>query len=151
MKIQRSSNPVLFLSKAEKAQVTAAVRAAELKTSGEIRVHLERKMVGDVLVHAKKIFEKIGMTDTADRNGVLILLGVKCKTVVILGDSGINAKVPANYWDEEVRLLLGHFREDRFGEGLVTVIYKIGEKLQQFFPFDRQDVDELPNEISYSL
>ncbi len=150
MKIQRSKEPLLFLSKQEKIEVVQAIQQAELKTSGEIRVHLERKIEGKPLTHGKEIFEKIGMVRTKERNGVLILIGVHSHRLVILGDTGIDEAVPEGFWDEVIALMIGHFKEDRFGEGLVAGIKTIGEKLCEFFPFERDDLNELPDELSYS-
>lgn len=148
---QRSNNPSLFFSKKEKEQIASAIQEAEKKTSGEIRVHLERQVKGDFMTHAKEIFEKIGMTKTKDRNGVLILMGLKTKRFAILGDSGINEKVPEGFWDEIVVLMTEDFKEDNFANGIAVAVNRIGEKLRDFFPYERDDINELPDEISYSL
>jgi uncharacterized membrane protein len=151
MKMQRSENPILFLSHTEKEQVTKAIQLAEFATSGEIRVHLERKIEGDPLAHAKAIFEKIGMTDTNARNGVLILLGVKSHRMVVLGDQGINDIVADNFWDDVICHMVTHFTEDRFGDGLAEGILMVGNKLKEHFPYQRNDINELPDEMSYSM
>jgi len=141
----------LFFSGKEKERIHAAIREAEKQTSGEIRVHLERKAKDDILAHAEREFERLGMARTEKRNGVLIFMGVKTKRFAVIGDKGINEKVPAGFWDEIVGLMAGHFREDEFAEGLSQGILKVGEKLAQFFPYQADDVNELPDEISYSF
>jgi len=151
MKIERSLNPILFFSKEEKKDVVEAIQVAEKKTSGEIRVHLERKLKDDHLKHAESLFEKLGMTQTEKRNSVLIVLGVKSKRFAVLADQGIHEKVGQDFWEELVGRMQAKFREDRFAEGLTEAIASIGKKLSQYFPYERDDVNELPDEISYSL
>ncbi|MCB9799466.1 MAG: TPM domain-containing protein [Candidatus Omnitrophica bacterium] len=150
MRIQRSANPLWFFSKKEKEQIVEAIRSAEKKTSGEIRVHLERKARPDIFKHAAERFEKLGMVRTESRNGVLIFMGIKSKRFVILGDKGINEKVPQGFWDEIVALMGEQFRKDHFADGLCDGIEKIGEKLAFYFPYQRDDRNELSDEISYA-
>jgi len=151
MHIVRSANPVLFFSKKEKEQIVKAIETAEIKTSGEIRVHLERKAQADIMTHAGREFVRLGMARTEARNGVLIFFGVASKRFVILGDKGIHEKVPSGFWDEIVRKMMTHFKEDRFADGLSEAIHQIGEKLATYFPYQRDDINELPDEISYSF
>ena len=150
MKIVRSSEPVLFFSKKEKEKILHAIEAAEGKTSGEIRVHLERKVKDDIMAHAKEVFERMGMAKTERRNGVLIFMGVKSKRFVVIGDQGIHEQVPAGFWDEVVSEMTSCFRRDKFAEGLSRGILKIGEQLAQIFPHEVGDVNELSDGISYS-
>jgi len=150
MKVVRDNNPALFFSKKETQAIVAAVEAAELKTSGEIRVHLERKAREPFVEHAQEIFEKIGMTTTKDRNGVLIFIGLASRRFVVLGDRGIHERVPEGFWDEIVSRMGADFHDDRFADGIVQAVHRIGEQLQALFPRQRDDVNELPNAISFS-
>lgn len=151
MSVKRDSNPALFFSKKEKERIVSAVREAELQTSGEIRVHLERQFRGDALKHAEEIFQKLNMDRTEARNGVLILMGLKSKRFFILGDIGIHEKVGQDFWDAIVGEIVPYFKEDRFADGLAEGILEIGKKLKNHFPYQRDDVNELPDEISFSL
>jgi len=126
-----------------------AIQNAELDTSGEIRVHIEEKCPGDVLDRASLIFDKLHMQNTELRNGVLFYLAVKNRKFAVLGDSGINRVVPENFWDEVRDVLLNHFRENHFTEGLVEGITLAGRQLKDHFPFHKDDVNELPDEISF--
>jgi uncharacterized membrane protein len=141
--------PGFFFTKAEKSRIVSAVQEAERGTSGEIRVHLERHVKGDLLEHAKQVFERIGMADTKDRNGVLIFLVLRDKQVAILGDKGIHEKVPADFWNEELALMQSFFRKGEFAEGISQAILRAGEKLKAFFPRQTDDKNELPDRISY--
>lgn len=149
--ILRNPNPLLFFSIKERKQIIQAIRLAEKKTSGEIRVHLEKKVKENIMHHATQAFEKLGMTNTRQRNGVLIFMALSNHEFVILGDEGINRIVPENYWDDIAHILSKTFSQNRFADGLVEAIGRIGEKLQHHFPAQRENLNELPDEISFYL
>lgn len=141
--------PSQFFSREEKQRIKAAVGAAELNTSGEIRVHLESRCKGDVLDRAAYIFEKLAMHKTEQRNGVLFYLAVEDHKFAILGDAGINAVTHEDFWDEIKAKMLSEFQEQRFCDGLETGIRMAGEQLKEHFPYQEGDVNELPDDISY--
>jgi uncharacterized membrane protein len=138
-----------FFSKEQQAQILASVKEAEMETSGEIRVHIETTLKGDVLDRAAWLFNKLGMDKTAERNGVLFYLAVEDKKFAIIGDAGINSKVHAGFWDEISENLKKNFREGKFTEGLSEGIIKAGAQLKTHFPYNKDDVNELPDEISF--
>jgi len=138
-----------FFSEEQQAQILAAVREAEMETSGEIRVHIESSLKGDVLDRAAWLFKKLGMHKTADRNGVLFYLAVSDRKFAIIGDAGINAKVHAGFWDDISELLMKDFKEGKFTEGLSAGILLAGKHLKINFPHKPDDVNELPDEISF--
>jgi uncharacterized membrane protein len=138
-----------FFSKEQQAQILESVREAESETSGEIRVHIESSLKGDVLDRAAWLFKKLGMHKTAERNGVLFYLALEDRKFAIIGDSGINAKVPAGFWDDISELLKKNFKEARFTEGLSEGILVAGKHLKIHFPHRLDDVNELPDEISF--
>jgi uncharacterized membrane protein len=138
-----------FFTKEQQAQILASVREAELETSGEIRVHIESSLKGDVLDRAAWLFKKLGMHNTAERNGVLFYLAVNDKKFAIIGDAGINAKVHAGFWDDVSELLKKDFKEGKFTEGLSEGILLAGKHLKIHFPHRLDDVNELPDEISF--
>src|SRR3989338_2525583 len=120
-----STHPRLFFSNAEKKAIEAAIQSSEMKTSGEIHVHLESDAKKTILEDAQKIFEKIGMANTQEKNGVLILLAVKDKQFAVIGDSGIHAKVEADFWQHISKILSEHFKKNDLAGGLVAGISKI--------------------------
>jgi uncharacterized membrane protein len=138
-----------FFSKEQQAQILAAVKEAENETSGEIRVHIETYCHEDVLDRAAWVFKKLGMHSTAERNGVLFYLAVDDRKFAVIGDAGINSKVPEGFWDDVKELLLQNFRDGRFTEGLSEGIILAGTHLQKHFPHQKDDVNELPDEISF--
>jgi uncharacterized membrane protein YgcG len=138
-----------FFTEEQQAQILASVKEAEKETSGEIRVHIETSFSGDVLDRAAWVFKKLDMHKTADRNGVLFYLAVENKQFAIIGDAGINSKVPAGFWDETSELLMKNFREGKFTEGLAEGVVLAGKQLSTHFPYKSDDKNELPDEISF--
>ncbi len=138
-----------FLTKDQLARLRAAIVEAEQYTSGEIRIHLESDLKEDVLDRAAWIFNKIGMDKTADRNGVLFYLAVEPGKFAIIGDKGINAKVPSGFWDTIKVVLENYFRDGKFTEGLFEGIIMAGLQLREHFPHRKDDINELPDEISF--
>lgn len=140
---------VKFFSAAEESQIVDAIRRAENNTSGEIRVHVEVGAQAPALAVAQRIFRELGMDKTKDRNGILILLAVDRREFAIVGDEGIDKSVSRDFWDEERDLMQRHFRKGEFAEGIALAIQQVGAKLKQFFPHQDDDLNELPDEISY--
>lgn len=138
-----------FFTAEQQEDILQAIRDAELDTSGEIRIHIENKCVGDILDCAAFIFKKLEMHKTAQRNGVLIYLSIKNRTFAVIGDSGINAVVPENFWESTKQLMINHFREGRFAEGLVEGIAQAGLQLKKHFPRQIEDINELSDDLSF--
>jgi uncharacterized membrane protein len=138
-----------FFTKEQQNRILESVREAESETSGEVRVHIETSCSEDVLDRAAWIFKKLGMHKTAERNGVLFYLAVTDRKFAIIGDAGINAKVPVTFWDETKELLQKNFREMKFTEGLSEGILMAGLQLKKHFPHRADDINELPDDISF--
>ncbi|MEN0002830.1 MAG: TPM domain-containing protein [Bacteroidota bacterium] len=138
-----------FFKIEDENRIIGAIRAAEERTSGEIRVHLEDKCKGNILEEAQRAFLKLKMNETAQRNGVLIFIAPSRKEFAIVGDKGINEVVPENFWEAERDLMQQHFRNEQFAEGIALALHQIGMKLREFFPIQEDDENELPDEISY--
>ncbi len=137
-----------FFTKDQKLAITKAITQSELQTSGEIRLHIDSNCEVNVLDSATVIFRKLKMHKTELRNGVLFYLAVTDKKFAILGDKGINEKVPENFWDNIKELMLDHFKKQQFTEGLCKGIEMAGEKLKTHFPLQSNDTNEITNEIS---
>ena len=123
--------------------------AAEMETSGEIRVHIENICNGDVLDRAAYVFHHLKMTHTRLRNGVLIYLAIKHRKFAIIGDKGIHRVVPENFWDDIKEGMLNYFKKEEFAEGLCYAIMTTSEQLKKYFPRQADDTDELPDDISF--
>jgi len=142
-------SPKEFLGKENEVLIVKTIEKAEHQTSGEIRVHVESKCRGEVLDRAAWLFKKLKMHETKDRNGVLIYLSINDRKFAIIGDAGINKVVPEGFWNDIKEMMIDHFKKGEFAIGLVEGIEKTGEHLKQYFPWQEDDVNELPDEISY--
>jgi uncharacterized membrane protein len=130
------------------AAIEAAIGRAEKKTSGEIRLYIEDHSEDEVLDRAAYLFEKLGMHKTALRNGVLIYMAVKDHTFAILGDAGINAVVPVDFWDSIKDNMAACFKKGEFEKGLTEGILAAGRALAEHFPPATDGgTNELDNEV----
>ncbi|MFT4092724.1 MAG: TPM domain-containing protein [Niabella sp.] len=143
--------PLQLLSEQEKEQVVNAIRLAESRTSGEIRVYMEShcKYVS-AIDRAAEIFFNLQMDKTSDRNAVLLYIAVKDHQMAIFGDEGIYSKTGKSYWENLVNRILQHFNKDDFAAGISEYIHEIGEGLHAFFPYNSvTDHNELPDDIVF--
>jgi uncharacterized membrane protein len=140
-----------FFSDEEKQRIIEAIRAAEAETSGEIRVHLSADSCrSGVLNCAARRFEQLKMHKTELRNGILFFLSVKDKLFAIIGDAGINSLVPEDFWEDVKNRMSALFKEGLFAEGLDEGIRIAGSRLKAHFPRQADDVNELPDDLSFS-
>ena len=139
----------MFFSKEEQQKIVSAIKEAELNTSGEIRVHIENRCKGETLERAAEMFYELKMDHTAARNGILFYLAVKDRKFAIIGDEGINRNVEHDFWNDIKDEMTSKFKEGQFTEELVAGILKCGNKLKQYFPYQKDDVNELSDEISF--
>ncbi len=135
-------------TEAEIQQIRDAIALAELRTSGEIRVHIDKKCFGNPVKKAIRVFNSLGMHRTKQRNAVLIYVATQHQKLAIIGDQGINAHVPDHFWDDERELMISYFKQGHFIEGLTEGILQVGEQMKSAFPFEEGDVNELDNEIT---
>jgi uncharacterized membrane protein len=153
MSAARRARPKAFFDDDEQKAIVEAIVAAEQATSGEIRVHLEHHCEAvDAYERARQLFEKLGMTATEQRNGVLLYLATGDGVFALIGDRGIDEVVGAGFWDDVVVMLETRFRAGEFSSGITDAIARVGEKLSEFFPYagDDADINELDDDISYS-
>ncbi|HSS45582.1 MAG TPA: TPM domain-containing protein [Thermoanaerobaculia bacterium] len=137
-----------FLSKLDHDRIVAAIAEAEGRSSGEIRVHVTRRKPKDLEARARKRFEKLGMTKTAHRNGVLIYIAPNLRRFQILGDVGIHEKCGDGFWKETASTMEHHFQRGQFTEGVLAGIEKVGQLLAHHFPRHPGDRNERPDEVS---
>lgn len=138
-----------FFTKEQQKIIVQSIANAELNTSGEVKVHIDSKCNGDVLDVAADYFKKLKMHETDLRNGVLFYLSVDDHKFAILGDKGINEKVPHDFWDNIRDTMLNYFKQKQFTEGLRIGIEMAGEKLKTHFPYNKNDNNELSNDLSF--
>ena len=138
-----------FFTPEQEAAIVESIRKAEKATSGEVRVHVEEgDLRVEVLRRAAEVFNALGMTATAQGNGVLFYLDIRHHRLAIWGGQGIYEAVPHGFWDEEYALIVRAARRGDVSKGLCEAIEQVGEKLRTFFPYQQDDINELPEEIS---
>jgi uncharacterized membrane protein len=139
-----------FFSDEQKKAISAAIAEAEMKTSGELRVHIEETCKDkSALERIEELFGQLKMHETAERNGVLFYLAIDTRVFAIYGDKGIHEKVQPQFWDAASAIMEQHFREGKFTEGLKAAIAMAGEQLATHFPHKADDKNELTNDISF--
>lgn len=139
-----------LIRKSEERKIVSAIKEAEKDTSGEIRVHIERWCKeGDPVARAIFIFDAIGMFDTLDRTGVLIYISLKSRLFAVIGDVGINAVIPQDFWNGIKTDLSSHFSRGQITEGIIEAVNQTGKILKEHFPCTEDNPNEQPDEISY--
>jgi uncharacterized membrane protein len=138
-----------FFTKEQRDDIMQAIMNAELDTSGEIMVHIDKRCPGEVMDRAMYVFNKLKINETRQRNGVLFYLAVKNRKFAVIGDEGINRVVPEDFWENLKSDMLNEFREEKFTDGLIKGITKTGTYLKKHFPYQTNDINELPDDISF--
>ncbi len=137
-----------FLSRLDQDRIVAAIRDAEGRTSGEIRVHVTRRKPENLEAAARARFTKLGMTKTAEHNGVLFYICPNQRRFQVLGDTGVHEKCGDEFWKEVVSAMEEKFRQGHFTDGLLLGIAKVAEVLARDFPRRSEDRNELPDEVT---
>lgn len=140
-----------FFSEEENHLIVKAIRHAEQRTSGEVRVYVEsRCRFMNALDRAAEIFLGLKMEKTDYRNATLVYVAIKDRQVAVFGDEGIHQKVGTEYWDKVVKEMLASFNSDNYAKAIADAVIQIGEALQSHFPYDKEaDKNELPDEIVF--
>jgi uncharacterized membrane protein len=137
-----------FLSKLDHDRIVRAIAEAEKKSSGEMRVYVQRgHLKGDAINAAQKQFRKLGMQKTQEHNGVLIFVAPRARKFAVVGDEGVHQKCGEEYWQRLIDSMREHFKKEDFNQALLEAIEKTGQLLAQHFPKIETGKDELPNEI----
>ena len=138
-----------IFTEAEQQQIREAIQEAELNTSGELKVHIERKLNENVMDRASYVFEQLELHETKLRNGVLIYLAMESKEFAVLGDVGVHQKVPEGFWDSTSLLMLEFFKKGDFVGGLIAGAKEAGLQLKAHFPYQKGDINEISDDISF--
>lgn len=146
--MKRSKSPPKFFTKEERERILKEIKSAEKKTTGEIAVHLVRKVKGDVFERGKEAFFRLGLFKTLRRNAVLFFISTGQRRFSIIADEGINKVVPEGFWNDIAKGMEEDFKKGNFAEGLIKAIKLTGEKLSEFFPYEAGDKNEIPDEIT---
>ena len=138
-----------LISKTDETRLINAIQSAELQTSGEIRVHIQKACKTDALEECQKKFTELNMHETKDRNGILFYLAINSKSFAVWGDEGIHQKVDDAFWKSITDCAIDYFKQNELLTGIEKAVELCGEKLKLHFPLEANDKNELSNEISY--
>ncbi len=139
-----------ILTEIQQKNIVHAIHEAEELTSGEIKVHVEEHCpTQNPIERAAEVFRYLSLDKTALRNGVLIYLAYEDHKVAIIGDEGVNQKAGQDFWDSTLEILYENFRIGDFENGFIRAIEEAGKKLQEYFPIQEANKNELPNDISF--
>jgi len=142
--------PDAFVAALDDDRIVAAIREAEARSRGEVRVHVSDRPVEDARREAVAVFERLGMTSTKERNGVLLFVAPESRTFAVLGDRAIHERCGEGFWAAVAEAMSGEFRAGRFTEGIVAGVARIGAELERHFPRRPGETDrnELPDAVS---
>ena len=138
-----------FLKQVRHDDIVAAVRHAESKTSGEIRVFISHKNMEDAVAAGQAAFMRMGMAKTRHRNGVLIFVAPKARKFAVIGDDAVHRKCGDAFWEEMAAEMSGHFKKSDFTEGILHGVRKAGELLAAHFPRQAGEKDQMPDEVGH--
>ena len=127
-------HPKKFINQLPHDTLVAAIRDAEKKTSGQIRVLISHKSVADPVAAENKEFTRLGLAKLLDRNGVLIFVTPRSRKFAVIGDAGVHAKCGDSFWQELAQAMTGYFRKSEFTEGIAHGVRKAGDLLAEHFP-----------------
>jgi uncharacterized membrane protein len=137
-----------FLSKLEHDRIVRAIRETESKTSGEIRVFVQRgKLKSDPLAAAQRKFRKLRMHKTRESNAVLIFVVPRAHKFAVVGDKAIHEKCGDQFWQRVATRMRTHFQNENFSDALVEAIKEIGSVLASHFPKTLENANELPDDV----
>lgn len=138
-----------LLTNKQEQHIIDAIADAEKQTSGEIRIHIEHHSKRDPLERAARIFHELGMDQTDLQNGVLIYIASEDRNAAVYAGKGIHKQVEENFWNDALAIILQYFKKGEFEKGIAEAVTKVGNKLKELYPYQRDDMNELSNEISY--
>jgi uncharacterized membrane protein len=139
-----------FVGALDDKRIVAAIKQVEARSRGEIRVHVSDRSVADAHTAAVAVFDRLGMTRTDERNGVLLFVAPESRSFAVIGDRGVHERCGEGFWPAVAEAVRAEFSAGRFTEGIIAGIEKVGDELARHFPRHRGDTDrnELPDAVS---
>lgn len=109
----------------------------------------KRRLMHAVRERAVRAFFEKRLYKTKDENGILIFISLFERKVWILGDRGVDRKIPHEIWQTYARELSTGIREGHACAALCAGIGKCGALLAEHFPKVADDLNELPDDLIY--
>lgn len=92
-------------------------------------------------------FYESGLNRTKDKTGILIFISLLEKEVCILGDKGINDKLPQDHWEESVKKIVQGIKKGEATKAVIDVVNNNISVLEKHFPAKPDNFDEIPNDV----
>lgn len=140
----------IYLTDHEMASLVEAIKTAENCSTGEIRVHIDSSIGVNHAEIAFNVFRTLDMDQTKDRNGVLFHVNFEDHYLTIIGDEGIHDKVHQEFWDKMHDRMTAQFKKKLYFQAIKDAILETGQELKHHFPVHGENINELPNEITFS-
>ncbi|MBF0298131.1 MAG: hypothetical protein HQK51_05390 [Oligoflexia bacterium] len=105
------------------------------------------KMKKRVKEQAIMAFYQNCLYNTRSQTGILIFISILERQVFILGDRGINQKIPPGFWNTLTQELVSGIRQGKAGESICRIIEKCGHELAKHFPYLADDKNELSDNL----
>ena len=138
-----------FLSADEIRRIELKIAAAEMLTSAEFKIIIAKRAWLGLKKKAVRLFKKYRLDKTEERNAVLILIVEKDQQFLIYGDEGIHSKVGTVHWEAIRDVMLDHFKQGKYADGLGLGIFLLADCLTEHFPANRDQPNRISNEIIF--
>lgn len=139
-----------FLGALDHERIVKAIGEAEARSRGEVRVHVSGQAADDPETAAVRQFEALGMTKTAERNGVLLFVAPASQAFAVVGDRGIHERCGPDFWKDVASAVEADFKAGRYTDGIVKGVTRLGDALATHFPrpAGATDRNELPDQVT---
>lgn len=132
---QEEGEPVASGNSSQKDRIVMAIAAAERGTTGEIRVHLSKRWIErNSMKRARRLFARFGMSQTPDRNAVLLYVNLRRRKLAVIGDLGIHSRVGERFWNQLASGLRADLRATHPENAIAIAVAKVGQELCRYFP-----------------
>ncbi len=107
----------------------------------------KQEMREEVERSAAEVFYRFRVRETQASTGIMIYISLYEHMVTVLGDSGINEKLPQSAWQDVCVIAVEGMKKGKPADGLIDAIERCGMLLAEHFPIAADDKNELSNEL----
>lgn len=137
-----------FISQLDEKRIVEAIRQAESRTTGEIRVFISRRHIGNAMDSARAHFRRLRMDQTPHRNAVLIFIAPRARKFAVIGDDAIHHCVGDVTWWHVVSGMEHLLKTGHCTDAVLSAVQEVGRALAQHFPAEGDRRNELPDHIA---
>jgi putative membrane protein len=97
--------------------------------------------------NAKQEFSNLGLRQTETRQAIMFFVSIDEKYVEIITDKEIKEKIDNSFWQNIVKEFIKDVKNRQFTQGYLKAIRACSEVLTKNFPIQKDDKNELSNEV----